>query len=321
MTITLTIIFILISGWFTGLEIALLQTDKVELSNNAKNEDSVSKGLSKWMSNSSKLFTTILLSINFSNQIAAAIFSYWIYQNLMDQNRTFLNVVFTLTIFIFAEGLPKMWAIRSSKFFTNGANLSLKIAGYILAPFVSFFSLLPKKMKMDSKGLIRVYKIQRKEIIKITDRAMEEEVMTDEAKRIRGVLLLGEKTVKSCIVPSKDIVVLGPEMKIDDVIKVVKKTGHSRIPFCFENLDDSRTYLHAKSLFKLKDGEDWKTVLKPLVRLESNTYLDDAMDSMKKGGGIAIVENRDKTLGVVFLEDILEFALGKTADEYDEKLN
>ncbi len=321
MTIALTILFILISGWFTGLEIALLQTDKVELSNNSKKEDSLSKSLSEWMSNSSKLFTTILLSINFSNQISAAIFSYWIYQNLMNENRIYLNLFFTLTIFIFAEGLPKMWAIRSPRFFTNGASLSLKIAGCILSPFVNFFSLLPKKMKMDSTGLIRVYKIQRKEIIKITDRAMEEEVMTDEAKRIRGVLLLGEKTVESCIVSRKDIVVLGPDMKIDDVIKVIKKTGHSRIPFCFKNLNDSRTYLHAKSLFKLKEGEDWKTVLKPLVRLKSDTYLDDAMDSMKQGGGIAVVENKNKTLGVVFLEDILEFAVGKTADEYDEKLN
>tara|TARA_B100000029_G_scaffold480710_1_gene529004 strand:+ start:10150 stop:11115 length:966 start_codon:yes stop_codon:yes gene_type:complete len=321
MTIGLTILFILISGWFTGLEIALLQTDKVELSSNVKKEDSLSKGLSEWLSNSSKLFTTILLSINFSNQIAAAIFSYWIYQNSMTENRFYLNVFFTLTIFIFAEGLPKMWAIRSSEFFTRGANLSLKISNYLLGPFVRFFSFLPKKMNMDSSGLIRVYKIQRKEIIKITDRAMEEEVMTDEAKRIRGVLLLGEKTVKSCIVPKDDIVVLGPEMKFDDVVKVIKETGHSRIPFCFENLNDSRTYLHAKSLFKLKEREDWKTVLKPLVRLKSNTYLDDAMDSMKKGGGVAIVENGNKTLGLVFLEDILELAIGKTADEYDEKLN
>ena len=61
--------------------------------------------------------------------------------------------------------------------------------------------------------------------------------------------------------------------------------------------------------------------MKPLVRLKSNTYLDDAMDSMKQGGGIAIVETKTQTLGVVFLEDILEFAVGKTADEYDEKLN
>ena len=110
-------------------------------------------------------------------------------------------------------------------------------------------------------------------------------------------------------------------MKFDDVVDVIKKTGHSRIPFCFNDLEDSRTYLHAKSLFKLKKGEDWKTVLKPLVRLKSNTYLDDAMDSMKQGGGIAIVETKTQTLGVVFLEDILEFAVGKTADEYDEKLN
>ncbi|MBG98573.1 hypothetical protein CL659_05630 [bacterium] len=320
MTLSLAILFILISGWFTGLEIALLQTDKVELSNNTK-EDSGFKNLFDWMSNSSKLFTTILLSINFSNQIAAAIFSYFIYVNLLTDERVYLNLIFTVVILIFAEGLPKMWAIRSSNVFIKGANASLKVSNYLLAPFITFFSFLPKRMKMDSKGLIRVYKIQRKEIINITDRAMEEKIMTDEVKRIRGVLSLGEKTVRSCIVPKDEITVLGPDMKLDDVVDVIKKTGHSRIPFCFNDLDDSRTYLHAKSLFKLKKEEDWKTVLKPLVRLKSNTYLDDAMDSMKKGGGIAIVETKTQTLGVVFLEDILEFAVGKTADEYDEKLN
>ncbi len=320
MTLSLAILFILISGWFTGLEIALLQTDKVELSSNTK-EDSGFKNLFDWMSNSSKLFTTILLSINFSNQIAAAIFSYFIYVNLLTDERVYLNLIFTVVILIFAEGLPKMWAIRSSNVFIKGANASLKVSNYLLAPFITFFSFLPERMKMDSKGLIRVYKIQRKEIINITDRAMEEKIMTDEVKRIRGVLSLGEKTVRSCIVPKDEITVLGPDMKLDDVVDVIKKTGHSRIPFCFNDLDDSRTYLHAKSLFKLKKEEDWKTVLKPLVRLKSNTYLDDAMDSMKKGGGIAIVETKTQTLGVVFLEDILEFAVGKTADEYDEKLN
>jgi|GEM_PF-4659225 len=320
MTLYLVILFILISGWFTGLEIALLQADKVELSNNTK-EDSGFKNLFDWMSNSSKLFTTILLSINFSNQIAAAIFSYFIYANLLTDEKVYLNLVFTVVILVFAEGLPKMWAIRSSDVFIKGANTSLKISNYLLAPFIAFFSFLPRRMNMDSKGLIRVYKIQRKEIINITDRAMEEEIMTDEAKRIRGVLSLGEKTVRSCIVPKDEITVLGPDMKFDDIVDVIKKTGHSRIPFCFNNLDDSRTYLHAKSLFKLGKEEDWKTVLKPLVRLKSNTYLDDAMDSMKKGGGIAIVETKTQTLGVVFLEDILEFAVGKTADEYDEKLN
>ena len=150
------------------------------------------------------------------------------------------------------------------------------------------------------------------------------EIEEEEREMIRGVFGLGETMVKTIMVPRTDVVSVAFDMPIDEIIDVVIKSGHSRIPVYENTIDNVIGFLYAKDLlrrvYKIKEF-DIKKVLRPVIFVPEGKMIDDLLKEFKqKKVHIAVVVDEFGGMaGIVCLENILEEIVGEIQDEYDNE--
>jgi magnesium and cobalt transporter len=155
-------------------------------------------------------------------------------------------------------------------------------------------------------------------------RENETEIEEDEREMIRGVFGLGETTVKTILVPRTDVVAVSADMPFDDIVGIVIKSGHSRIPVYQGTIDNVIGFLYAKDLlaqiYRKKDGEiDIKKILRPVHFVPEGKMIDELLKEFRqKRVHIAVVvDEYGGMAGIVCLENILEEIVGEIQDEYD----
>ena len=146
----------------------------------------------------------------------------------------------------------------------------------------------------------------------------------NEEAMINRVFGFAEMVTEQVMVPRTEIEAIPIRATLDEVVKVVADSGHSRYPVYGENLDDLRGVFHAKDLYTLlARNEQHRFSLRRMVReplmVAESTNLDDLLTRMKQERTqIAIVvDEYGGTAGMVTLEDVLERIIGDVQDEFE----
>lgn len=152
------------------------------------------------------------------------------------------------------------------------------------------------------------------------DNVLEEE----DREMIQGVVELGETTVKEIMVPRVDIVGVELGTPLEEVIDIIKKSGHSRIPLYHNSLDEIKGLVYAKDLLSFaikRENIDLAAIVRKSYFIPENLKLDDLLAQMRKRKQhIAIVvDEYGGTSGLVTMEDIIEEIVGEIEDEYDHE--
>jgi len=147
-----------------------------------------------------------------------------------------------------------------------------------------------------------------------------------EKEMIHGVIELGDTRVHEVMVPRIGIKAVDVEDSLDDVIDLIVRAGHSRVPVYRENIDNIVGILYAKDLLpylhQSQDDEhiDFTALARPAAYVPETKLVDDLLAEMRTARRhIAIVvDEYGGTAGLVTLEDLLEELVGEIRDEYDE---
>jgi len=148
----------------------------------------------------------------------------------------------------------------------------------------------------------------------------------EERDMIKGIVGLSETPVKSIMVPRTDVVAIKLDQPIDEIIKTVIKSGHSRIPVYNETIDNVIGFLYAKDLLpylaeKKPENIELKKLLRPVLFVPEGKMIDELLKEFKeKKVHIAVVvDEYGGMAGIVCLENILEEIVGEIQDEYDNE--
>jgi magnesium and cobalt transporter len=174
---------------------------------------------------------------------------------------------------------------------------------------------------------MRLKPFKRKKGKKLEDMISERnsEIEEDERAMIQGIFGLAETAVKSIMVPRTDVVTISVDMPLEDILSVVIKSGHSRIPVYENTIDNVIGFLYAKDLLsvvtKEKKEVDLKKILRPVLFVPEGKLLDELLkDFRQKKVHIAVVvDEYGGMAGIVCLENILEEIVGEIQDEYDDE--
>jgi CBS domain containing-hemolysin-like protein len=150
-------------------------------------------------------------------------------------------------------------------------------------------------------------------------------IAVEPAEMIRNVLDFKDLTAREVMVPRRRISAIDQGMKLEDVLALVSRDGHSRYPVYRETLDNVLGLLYVKDLFALvRDGRLGKAKLADLVRspvlfvAETQPAVSVLREMRAKRLHMAVVSDEfGGTGGLVTLEDILEEIVGEIRDEYD----
>jgi putative hemolysin len=177
---------------------------------------------------------------------------------------------------------------------------------------------------LPGKGLKQGPYVSEEELLAVAELGVEEGVIEEhERALIESIIEFGDTVVREVMVPRPDMVTVGRDFRVADVMEVVLLNGYSRLPVVGDSIDDVVGITYAKDLMRAeRDGEEDLPVSQ-LVRsaryVPETKRVPDMLREMQrdKFHMAIVVDEYGGTAGLVTLEDIIEELVGEIVDEFD----
>ena len=232
--------------------------------------------------------------------------------------------VVVLVYIVFGLGLPRAVAGMNSEVVLGRVLQFGRVASIILAPLEIvvdrtsrfFASILPQgDGEPESYGL-------EEEMMPRRNEKDDGIIGPDERVMIDGILSLEEMTARDIMVPRLDIVAVDRNVNPRELIDVIVKAGHSRIPVYQESIDRVMGILYAKDLLPYVIGNNripFFDLIRPAYVVPESKRLNSLFAEMRRSRvHLAVVADEyGGTAGLVTIEDVLEEIVGEIQDEYD----
>lgn len=142
---------------------------------------------------------------------------------------------------------------------------------------------------------------------------------TEEKKMITRVINLGDSRVEEVMVPLIDVVAAPDSARVEDVIRLIHDSGHTRIPIYRERVDKIIGTVQATDLILAAAERDIREYIRPPYIVPEGKSLEELLDELRENDvNIAIVvDEYGGVSGIATLENILEEIVGEIRDEYD----
>ena len=329
--IILLIILIMLSGFFSMSETALMSLSKIRIRHMKEEGIKGAKLVDKLLEDPNKLLGAILIGNNIVN-IGASSLATTLTTRFFggsDASVAVATGVMTVLILIFGEITPKSIAQQKSEKVSLVVGKPIRLCVIVFKPFVAIFtgisSIFIRLMGGDPKATEPF--ITEEELKTMVDVSEEEGVLEDvEKEMIFNVFDFADMQVKDVMVQRVDISALPVDITYDDVLEQVKKDQFSRIPIYNETIDDIIGVLNVKDLILAdnvkKDFDVKKFVREPFYTFEFKKITEVFNEMKKTRNQMAVVlDEYGGTVGIITIEDIIEEVVGEIEDEYDEDNN
>ncbi len=317
----------LASGFFAGSETALVSLGRIDLQAMREKGDRRGALIRSLRANTSRLLAVILIAQNLFLSAASASATTLAERWFGAKYGILIAVVFsTLTLFVFAEMMPKAIAAASPVPFSRAVAVPLSWMMRLLSPVAE----VCVKMTNATLRLFGVAEhrpgLTEDELKSIFNLGADEGVIhRGERQLLHKVIEFGDKTVRDIMVPRTKIVALPETASFADVKTLLREHKLSRLPVYRGALDNVVGILHAKDLFDLTDEEERtfelsKYVDPPFLVPEFKRAEDLFREMRRRHTHMAIVvDEHGGTAGLVTIENAIEELLGQIQDEYDEE--
>lgn len=317
--LSLLIILILLSGFFSSTELAFIVSNKLKLEIKARKKNIAAINAVFFNNHSQNFYSTILLGNNVVG-IAFASLSTIFFSSAFGWDDWTILIVSTLTLLLFGELLPKYFAREIPDRFVLISSSPLRIFYIIFSPFIktlsAFSSLLFKSSEVKSGNINYIFD---KEDIELLVKESEAAGMVEkkESDFISRVFDLGEQKVYEAMRPRTEIVGIEISLGIDEVLDIFIQSGYSKLPVFEDNLDNIKGVVYAYDLFSKPSS--LQSIIRNIEFVpETKKSFDLLKEFLSRRFSIAIViDEFGGTAGLVTMEDILEEVFGEIEDEYD----
>ena len=145
---------------------------------------------------------------------------------------------------------------------------------------------------------------------------------SEEKKIFNNLLKVHRKTVDDVMVPRGEIIFIDQNINKENIIKIINKEAHSRMPVVKNDLEHCLGMVHIKDLFKKINNKSFniKSLLREVIYIPSATPVFNLLQKMKKQNiHLAIVMDEfNSVTGLVTIEDLVEEIVGEIEDEHDK---
>lgn len=318
------------AAFFSGVETAVISTNKLHLKYLAKRGDKKAIIVSNLIQKPDKFLRVVLIGANMAVIIFSTISSALSMHIWGDRGVIISILLTTLIILIFCEIIPKTIAQNNPQKISLKAAYYIKTASYILYPIEVFFSWISNFFirLITGKKHMPLNAFFTKKDLKLLFEVGEREGALEKREKsmIERILNLNDIFVKDVMIPQKYIVAIKENTSLEDAIKLMNKEGLSRIPVYKNNINNIIGFIYAKDFLV----EDLKKKLKKKINLldsihppylvsENKRVTNLLKEFQRKKVHIAVALNKDKKIsGVVTIEDLLEEIFGEIEDEFDK---
>ncbi|PPR14662.1 MAG: Magnesium and cobalt efflux protein CorC [Alphaproteobacteria bacterium MarineAlpha12_Bin1] len=329
---------LILSGFFSGSETALTAASRGKLRAQAdKGSRSAQRALDV-TEDSERLIGSVLLGNNLVNILATSLTTALLARSFGESAVVLTTLVMTVLVLIFAEVLPKTYAITNAESAASLVSRPIQIVTLVFNPIVSTVLWVVRAM-------LRLFGVQtdpdtnvlavREEIAGALRIWHSEGIVEKEDRdRILGALDLEDRTVNEIMLHRSDIEMVNAEADPMQMMDQCLESNYTRLPMFKDNQENIIGVLHAKDLartiYRIISGSkepknalqnfNISEVAKTPYFVPDTTTLDDQMrEFLRLHLHFALVVDEYGTLqGLITLEDILEEIVGEITDEFDE---
>lgn len=333
--VLLIVISLLLSAFFSGIEIAYLSSNKLQIELQGKQGMLSGKIFSYFIKKPSYFIGTTLIG----NTISLVLYGIFMAQLLEPKLRFYLpeiinneasvlviqTLLSTLLVLFTAEFLPKSLFLLNPNQMLSVFAVPFQVAYILLFPLV--FTIVSLSKVVITKILGLEYSdekpvfglIDLNNYVKNMQRVKhEDEDIELDTKIFHNALEFKSVRVRECIIPRTEITAVSIDEGIEKLRDAFVETGHSKIIVYKETIDDVIGYCHSSALFK--KPEKIEDILTPIVIVPETTLANELMIKfINEHKSLAVVVDEfGGTSGIVSMEDVIEEIFGEIEDEHDE---
>ncbi|MFP9099534.1 hemolysin family protein [Flavobacterium sp. RHBU_24] len=325
---------LLLSAFFSGMEIAYVSSNKVYLSVESMQHTLLSRILTRLTQNPIQFITAMLVG----NSIALVLYGYnmgnavmrWFTLNQYGIP-SFWQIIIqvaisTVIILITAEFIPKVffqvYANRLIKVLAVPAYIFYSLFYWVTLALISIADFILVKV-LHTRADIRQAYFTRGELgtylnEQLTGAHGEEEEMDTEIQIFKNALGFSSLRARDIMTPRAEIAAV----EIGDSLEVLKQhfiaTDYSKLAVYTNNIDGLVGYVHSFSLFK--NPADIASIMVAIEHVPETIYIKDLLDILtrKRKSMAVITDAHGGTAGIITTEDIIEQLFGEIEDEHDD---
>ena len=328
--IPVILISILLSAFFSGMEIAYISANKFQIELQKKKEGFTSKIVGKLTAKSSKFITTMLVG----NNISLVIYSFFMGEIITEKLIGFsLNdfstliiqtLISTIIILVTAEFLPKaIFRIYANEIFWFFAPLAyfFYIIFHFISDFITVISDYLLKTFFNTANDEKQTEFSKEELGNYITKQLENsddfEEVDSEIQIFQNALDFDTVKAREIMIPRTEIVAVDINEDIANLKELFIQTGYSKILVFDGSLDNVLGYSIAFELFK--KPKDIKSILLPVEFVPESMLINNVLNILiKKKRSISVVlDEFGGTSGIISIEDIVEELFGEIIDEHD----
>ncbi len=312
------IVSLILSFFFAGTEQAFISVNRVRIELWRRQKLPFANLIADFLRHPERFIYTTLVGNNIAN-VAFASFATVYFRNYLGQELTWLMV--TSLTFLVGEIIPKT-------VFRSLADWIVRRIAPILQFFYYVFWPMIWVVNQISRFLLKLFHYQEKEYEEFfTQRDVEilfreshnrAHLEKSEAEFLQRILRLRHLKVRDVMIPRTEIVAVPENTSIKELIEVIHKSGHTKIPVYRENLDNIIGIVFLNDLFLRP--KTLQEIIHPVMFVPETKAGTELLTEFRKNNtSIAIVvDEYGGTAGLVTIEDLVEELVGEIEDEFDE---
>ena len=331
------LVLLVLSAFFSGSETALTAASRGKLRSAADKGSKGAERALKITEDNERLIGSVLLGNNVVNILATSLATA-VLTKLFGQNGVAAaTLIMTLLVLIFAEVLPKTFAITNPETVASGVARPISVIVFVFSPIVAAVRYLVR-------GVLFMFGVRtdpdsnilavREEIAGALSLGHSEGIVQKEDRdRILGALDLNERAVEEIMLHRSQIEMVDADLPPQDILAQILESPYTRLPLYRGEQENIVGVIHAKDLLRamhklLRGGNDaaglaafdvMKVAMPPYFVPDTTTLDDQMRNFLKRKTHFALVVDEYGALqGLITLEDILEEIVGEIADEFDD---
>lgn len=326
------LLLLILSGFFSGSETALTASTRSRLTGLSNKGHKNAKTAIELLNKKESLIGAILLGNNLVNILASALATSLSIKIFGDPGVAYAVIIMTALIVIFAEILPKTYALTNSEKLALTVSPIFRPIVYLLWPVtwmmekIVFFILSIFKIKLEQN--MRVLSVEDEIRGTLDLHHKEGRLYKSDKDMVTGVLDLAEVTVEDVMVHRSNMFTVNIDDDPKKILNSVINSSFTRIPVWQNNDENIIGIIHSKHLLKIMSqnrditrSDMMQSLIKPLFIPETTSLKEQLkMHLNTKKKLVIVVDEYGVLMGMISLEDIMEEIVGDITDEIDEGL-
>ncbi len=322
------LLFLMSAAYFASAETALTSVSFSTWDRLRTERPRISSAYTLW-SEEPSLVMASLLFVNTSCSLGASVVASAMMRHVATAYHLSMGVFLLLssflagtTILIFGEILPKLFARHYQDRVLASTAIPLERTTRVLRPLLTGIAHLADVFKKlvshrASEPLITAEELRH------TLANSQTEGLEPSARRIlSNIMAFDQVKVRDVMIPRSQVVGVKLERDTERMFERIVRSGFSRIPVYFGNVDNILGIVYAKDLLM-----EWRSsgllvledLLRPSYRIAPEAPLSDLLQAFRQGHHLAVVaDSFGRTQGIVTIEDAVEAIVGDISDEFDQ---